>query len=314
MTERKIDEERNDMESGSVFPDRPMQSGRLFVPRDIRPDGEFLTWPWVPAGEKSRVTFRHAKPGMLADFIRLHDASGEKILAYARRWGVLGICSHGLPCSHNQYPYGLHDGIQPCLPILASHCPFPVDEPPAGPGFWLSEPLEAWRAWSRKAQSLMNIGARLNQGKIARVEDWRSLKDLPDAWGTEHEPFMEPETKLAEAAVATLANARAELGNELDGWISIGQVRPRISWQNDRARFSLDAVSSGPNLFGLLALNIAVAIASGDSGLAVCSNCGNSYLPSRRPDPNRRNFCEGCGKKAAQRDAARDYRQRQREK
>jgi hypothetical protein len=171
-----------------------------------------------------------------------------------------------------------------------------------GLSFRLMEPLAAWQAWSKKAQALINIGARLNQGKVAHVEDWRVIKDRPDfgLFGTE--PVME-----------SVTDARRELADQLDGWISIGQVRPRISWRKDRARFSLDAVSSGPNLFGLLALNIAVAIAvgHGEQGLAVCSACGLSYIPDRRPNPNRRNYCEECGLKAAMRDASRDYRARQ---
>jgi hypothetical protein len=291
------------MELGDVFPDRPMQSGRLFVPRDIQLDGEFLSWLWVPPWASSddkkvkrRVAYREAKPGMLAGFLRLHSATDIAILGYARRWGVLGLCEHWLPCSHNQYPYGAHDGVRSCLPMLTS--------PPEGSSFRLREPLAAWRVWSQKAQALINIGARLNQGKIAGVEDWQALKELPSSpFGTE--PFME-----------SVAMARDQLAFELDGWISIGQVRPRISWRKDQARFSLDAVSSGPNLFGLLALNIAVAIAAGhgEQGLAVCSACGLSYIPDRRPNPDRRNYCEKCRLKAARREASRQYRQRERMK
>jgi hypothetical protein len=292
MMERTL---RIEMEFGDVFPDRPMPAGRLFVPEGIALDGEFLTWPWVRAGEEKQLTYRQAKPGMLTDFMRLHDATDEGILTYARRWGVLGLCEHGLPCSHNQYPDGLLHGVRPCLPMLATS---PRN---AESDIRLKEPVAAWRMWSRKAQSLINIGARLNQGKLARVEDWQTLKELRDfgLGATESEPFM-----------ANVANARAELGDTLDGWISIGQVRPRISWQKDKARFSLDAVSSGPNLFGILALNIAVAIAAGDGekGLAICSACGLSYIPARRPDPNRSNYCKACGLKAAQRDASRRYR------
>lgn len=295
-----------EMEFGDVFPDRPMQSGRVFVPARIQFEGAFLTWPWVPHGDEKRVTYRQAKPGMLAGFVRLHRASDQEILAYARKWGVLGICErHGLPCSHNQYPYGPYDGVKPCLPMLVT--PLPRE----GSDFQVGEPLAHWRVWSRKAQAILNIGARLNQGKLARLEDWQALKDLHDSGlgETEQEPFMK-----------NVAKARAELAFELDGWISMGQVRPRISWKTDntrlKAQFSLDAVSSGPNLFGLLALNIAVAIASGEGekGLAVCCACGESYPPKRRPDPNRRNYCEDCGLKAAQREAAREYRRRQRER
>src|SRR5436853_7668736 len=38
----------------------------------------------------------------LRSFLRLDGADGERIAEFARRWGVLGICEHRLPASHNR--------------------------------------------------------------------------------------------------------------------------------------------------------------------------------------------------------------------
>jgi hypothetical protein len=292
-------EELEEMQLADIFKDRPMPSGRVFVPHDIRLAGDYLTWPWSLSAFEKHGVRREPSPGMLSEFVQLHRKDDQQILAYARSWGVLGLCIHDLPCSHNQYPNGIENRVRPCLPELVKPLP------KTGSEFRLQESLQLWRFWSLKAQSLLNIGACANQGKIARLEDWQVVKDIWDSGlgETAWEPFME-----------SAENARAELARELDRWISIGQVRPQIGWRNKRgpkAQFSLEAVTSGPNLFGLLALNIAVAIAAGDGekGLAICSACAQSYIPKRRPDPNRRNYCANCGLRAAQRDASRRYRQ-----
>jgi len=47
--------------------------------------------------------------------------------------------------------------------------------------------------------------------------------------------------------------------------------------------------------------------------LAVCSSCGMLYSPTRRPNPDRRNYCPKCKEdKVPQRDASRDYYDRKR--
>jgi hypothetical protein len=304
------------MELGEIFADRPMQSGLLYVPRQIhldapKGDAQFLVWERPNSPEN--VTLRHAKPGMLEGFVRLFEKKPAEILSYAKKWGVLGLCRHDLPCSHNQYADGLTDGIRPCLPML--ELPLPADLSRAR----FREPLEVWRRLSRQASALLNIGASLNQQKLGAWDDWKVIKGDYDRrsggllnalglGGGKTRPYMQK-----------IAHARRELASELDGWISLGQVRPRGAWQpkTNRWRFTLDAVSSGPNLFGMIALAITLAIAGAE--LAVCDGCGNSYRPDRRPNPDRRNYCEECrggrGKNlAAWRAASREYRKRKREK
>jgi hypothetical protein len=277
-----------DRDLGVVFPDRPMQSGSVFVPRELRIADGFLLW------RKSSAVYKDPKSGMLAGFIRLWDLPDSDVLSYACKWGVLGLCEHELPCSHNQYPLGLMEGVRPCLPMLQL--------PWEGSDNWFKEPLDLWRLWSRKSSSLMDIGARLNQGKAARLADWQVIQGVAPT-GLETES---PHARLTEE----VSKGRADLSWELDRWLAIGQVRPLIRWKKETQKwqFCLDSVTSGPNLFGLLALSLALSIAGTE--LAVCCSCGQSYLPDRRPDPDRRNYCSACGKTAAQRDASRAYRQR----
>jgi len=183
------------------------------------------------------------------------------------------------------------EGVRPCLPMLHSR-------DPARPRF--REPLNVWRQWSCMAKSLMNIGALLNQGKPADPNDWHAYRY---ACRNVTPTGLETEER-------DVSKGRADLAWELDCWLSMGQVRPLIDWvkKNERWQFRLDRMTSGPNLFGLLALNLALAISGTE--LAVCGSRGQSYLPKRRPDPNRRNYCTSCGERVAQRDASRAYRRR----
>ena len=281
------------------FADRPMPSGLVFVPREVKIVGDTLVW------NAKDPRFKRTRSGMLNDFIALCDdadnyGSVESAIAgFALKWGVLGLCEHGLPCSHNQYPYGLNERVRPCLPRL-------VDGPPDRAEFQFWESLDQWVEWSRRARAIVRIGAQLNLGRRAKREDWLIAKGLADPSGG---LFLDD----AAANLKDLNAERKELAEELDGWISLGQVRPRIEWRRPW-RFSLAAGSAGPNLFGVLALFMITEIAN--ASIAICSSCCHAYRPERRIDPKRRNYCPACrgptGRRAAVRDAQRDWRGRQR--
>src|SRR5438552_701854 len=91
-----------------------MPAGSVFVPSDIELEDGRLHWG---AGG---ARYKHVSSRMLDDFIDLHDADDSSILRFARKWGVIGVCRHGLPGSHNQYPLGLMEGVRPCLPMLVT--------------------------------------------------------------------------------------------------------------------------------------------------------------------------------------------------
>src|SRR3984893_6199071 len=77
------------------------------VPEDIALRRDRLCWrsskPWPEfPGFKYAYAKRTPGPGLLEQFVALSDASDEDILRYARHWGVLVICHHGLPASHSE--------------------------------------------------------------------------------------------------------------------------------------------------------------------------------------------------------------------
>jgi hypothetical protein len=106
--------------------------------------------------------------------------------------------------------------------------------------------------------------------------------------------------------------ARNTLGSHVNEWLMWGGVRPRFDWTENGTVIRL---SSGgweqEALFGALAVHLVLAV-GGTGGIALCSGCGAPYLPTRRPVDGRRHYCTNCGRKVAERDAARAYRARRR--
>src|SRR5205807_7183558 len=74
--------------------DRAVAGARWGMPTVVELDGERLVWRW----QGSR--FIEPGPTMFSEFLRLAEGSDERILQYARQWGVQLICRHGSPGGH----------------------------------------------------------------------------------------------------------------------------------------------------------------------------------------------------------------------
>jgi hypothetical protein len=231
---------------------------------------------------------REVRPGigLFADFLELQDQSDQRILEYARKWGVLGICSHGIPYSHGVYPSSMLQprpaGLEPCRLTAV-----------LGRKHWYSDPIPSWRSLSKQLAAMQRLGAELN---LDRPGDEGLWKSLPLVRG---KPWR------------SLSAGREFLALELNILLEIGQVRPVVDWDSGKEswQLSFNAVSVC-NLFGYLALSLVTSISGRE--IAFCSSCQKLYTPSKRPNSNRRSYCDKCGKRAAQRDASRAYRTRRR--
>ena len=163
-----------------------------------------------------------------------------------------------------------------------------------------TEPIEGWRIFIGRIKAAINIGAEFHQGRPGYEADWEAMThgenryQIFKPWKT-REPYTD------------------ELQGMIRAMISRFKVAPRFWWNRERHQWQIDLDASGPsNLPGLLVIQLMLLIADKD-GFAICSSCHKSYMPDRRPDPTRRNYCidEAC-RKAAWRDAKRDLRERQR--
>ena len=256
------------------------------APNIVEREGEKLLWRATPGKEK-RV---HPGRELIEDFIRLHDSPPDQIVKYAKRWGVLGLCSHGLPASHS-FP-SFVSKIEVCEPVPAKR----------GSGY-SEESLEKWRDFSKQADGLLNIAAQVHKGLRVRPEDWEVVFPL----------FATPST--TETHFEALQPERHRIAYVVQRWLALGAVRPRFTWEGLTPTFELGGpTDKGAGLFGALAVQLLLIISCID-GLAHCSGCGKPYIPSKRPQADRRSYCPECRKKKIPvRHAMTDMRQRRKDK
>ena len=261
--------------------ERPVATGCLVIPNVIEIDGGRLHWD---IDDDRPIEQPEPGQGMLNEFLTLQDADDEQIGAYARRWGILGVCHHGVPASHAAFANAVE---RPCR-LLREET-----------DLYAWEPLERWRYFSRQAGAILNLAARLHADQPGRPEDWQQVitrKDRPVPW-------WKPSAVRSE---------RIMLGDVATQWITLGNVRPVLTWRSTNPGPQVEFGSGGSSFFGALACQLMFTIARVD-GVAVCSGCGTVYIPPRRPRRDQRRYCPTCRARGVpQRDAQRDRQQRRR--
>jgi hypothetical protein len=244
----------------------------LLVYRGVELDGESLLW------EATAPIRRAARPLTFSEFAdHLNPENDQEILKFARKWGVMGVCSeHGLPVSHALIPGGASLGINPCWPAKVAK----------NGAEYYSEPLSFWRRAITKTQALRRIGSDILSDGTGRPEDWRILSSIEVSGD-------EPWNKKS--------RARMMLGLEVQDWLNIGRVAPEFSWDGRENRWAMRHVAPGGGqwpLFSWLALHLAIEVAGGRG--VICPYCQGTYFPDRLPSPGQRHCCPtnpACRKK-----------------
>jgi hypothetical protein len=249
-------------ENGDI--ERALPGDLWVVPGFIEITGDCLIYhDWERQGREIRPG-----RGMLVDFLKLHAATDKDILDYARKWGVLHICKHGLPHTHS---------LSYETDSTPSMCQWQADLGEAGHEKNYREPIERWRLFSQHFLAAMRVARTLQNDRSASVEDWALLfpnvsRDGVAAW----KPHV--------------AGERRQFARVLNGLISLAGIRPSFEWRDARPRLSFG--SSG--LFGSLVLQLVLA-ASGHSHFAFCAHCGIPYMPTvRAPKRGQQGFCPDC--------------------
>jgi hypothetical protein len=283
----------------------------------------------VPEGSSARRTGRALPPG----FARVSDQqlkaftdaglnSEAAVVRFAERWGVLGICDHGLPRTHSAG--------------LSTLCA-PLGHDSMEDGGW--EPTAAWRFFRRQAFLILRTSDRLRRGERVDRSTWLELFDedgprlaydraidFTDPSGTPRvsQP-LDLQTGLTVMRAPVLSWVLEEddwdrpvwecdrpvqrwcAGLIMQSWLEVGRPEMLASWSGRGA----DVWVSARSLFGVLAMKVAFA-ASGSPGFAICHECHALFLPKRRAKAGQRTYCAECrANKVPRRDAARDFRERQ---
>jgi hypothetical protein len=297
-------------EDGSL--ERTFGTTRLLLPVVVDIEGDQLVWQHAVEGDDSRrPKLATVDKGFLNDFIALADAPDEQIAAYARKWGVLGVCSHG--CARTHPPHlgatGMLSGH--CTPLGWEHC-----APPERAFTRAHEPLQYWRCLARQARGMLQLASALHRGVASHPDIWDDLQLGPE------------QTSMGRSESTGWPNFF--LTALVNQWLVNGDVRPHFAWNLDGAGPAvtlgvsplpisddfLEALAhlmpdyQGTSLFGALAVQLLLACSRAE-GLAICSSCGTPYVPPRRPSASRHRFCTKCGVRASWRMAASKRRARQ---
>jgi hypothetical protein len=261
-------------------------SSRLVSPRPAyRQDSDATTT--APSGRSSSVI--QPRRNMLTKFLELAsptDDQLQRIVRFARRWGPLGLCrAHGEPYTHASnrvcYPDFIgrrskrRHGINAVL----------GDTPKV-----FREPLSKWVQFAAQARATLNVCAQVSNGREPRQEDLATL-----GLDALHGP-----SRRYGAVGAELLNR----------WLDRCRVQPLCSFAPKINQFSLE-LTAWPALFGSLGVQMVFAASRIDC-FAVCTACGCPYIPRRRPNPNRFNYCEGCRDRARWRNAYHNSQRRRR--
>jgi hypothetical protein len=274
---------------------RPADSSRWVVPGVVDLYGDRLTWRRTVDDWGDPARLRRGSPELLIDFIAV-SASGDprrRLLAFVRRWGVLELCSrHGLPPAHPP-KLGEPRDIRRC-------------EPERSDG---DEPTEVYFRYAREAEAVLDIATDLAAGRDATGTrgDWAVL-GIPDP-GREtieslrdtHEvvPLLDDPTPV----FTPRGLAQFWLRLVLRDWIELGDVRPEIDLGT-----GVTIVFGGEGLFAAIAAQLLLA-ATRTEGVVICSSCGTTFSPTRRPRAGEARYCSPCrnsGKAGA--DSARRHR------
>lgn len=260
---------------------RSMIEGVLWVPRRIEIKNEFLLTSYSAGGRRKTIS-----PTMLAEFAEFGVTCEEsKLLRFAKRYGPIGICEHGLPCGHNRQSFARLHNVGDCESM-----------PSDVPGWDHSEPLEKWFEFAKQAQAILACSANLHRGEHPELED---LKTAYPAW------FAVKQSRCK------MATARGLVEGAINTWIHYGGLRPHFLWNRDGCSVVFSA-GDYCSVFGALAVQLMLAAANKD-GLVICSGCRRAYPPTRRPNPRRRRFCPNCGIRASWRQSKQNLRNRARQ-
>jgi hypothetical protein len=238
------------------------------------------------------IHFLETKPGILIQFLKLGDASPRAVLSFSRKYGAPLFCyNHGRTIGHH-----LHRDHTPC------------DYGVQG------QPVEDIRETARKAQALVRIVGALRRGRAASRQDisqiWIPDFELEKAWFFGQMPVTVDGERTNPGLVLTWTTWRGSelprfpmsdypssrddqwkiVSRFIGHWISDARIVPSFDF---RPHSGLQIDIGGPDLFGVIVLELALLLSCAD-GLVVCSGCGISYMPTRKPAKGRRAWCDRC--------------------
>lgn len=235
---------------------------------------------------------------LFADFVELGgaDASPQDFLRFAKSYGPLLLCEHGLPMSHIDLTAMEFLSAE----VINTHAPTH-----ALGRLTVREDLDSWRRFACQGHAMTSIASDLRLGQSVETQRWAALARLV--------PSMYTVDGQVDGDIAV---QRRMLARAVQTWLDWSDVRVTYEWnppptgrsaKTEPPRTRIGASS----LFGSLALSLTLGIA-GAMGFGVCSGCGQDFVPKRPRDPSKKAWCYSTEcRKAKQREDTRRSRERE---
>lgn len=269
----------------------------LSVPKAVWAEDGWLVWRLAALKSETRearleamVELKRVRAGtrLLQEFIALADAPVEHIVAFARRWGVLGLCGkHGRPTTHQ--PLQVKGRSKSWRWDICALMDYDV--------VGGKERIDRWHYYASRAAFILRVAQR--------------ARDKPRAVPSQEEIETLGFGALDRSLVARPGGRTPMLTVVVNLWLEEGDVRPQLITCRPPGASTLVIAPIGriapSELFGTIGMQLALAV-SGERGLAFCHSCGNAFEPARALVAGRRHFCRDCGRKAMVRAAKADYR------
>lgn len=273
--------------------ERPVVATSWPLPGGLAIDGPYLSW--------DGQILRQVEPGrgMLEGFIALHGAEDKAILRYAQKWGNLS-------------PRNVRT----------------IDRDKPGSTDWSSgtEFLSTWRETATRFSTALSIASTISKRQRVTLDDWAILLGIPrsELNGDEEIENMlsrrdpaidsgpELQSRMARWAIARILRRdslpveveRWALFFEINQWAENASVGFWLDPWNNRLQVRTDTLYCG------LCWQLMAAVCS-SGGFAVCSECGKTFKPSRKPGRDTRTYCSRCVNEGVpRRNATRAWRER----
>jgi len=261
------------------------------VPDKVVIDGDGLRYFWPE--DIPRKIVSPPELGLIDEFIKLVEAGPQAILEFARKRGVIQECGEVIEIYSGRFRGNSHvcgEGVSYCQE-----------------GHWQS--FDLWQTFAKGTKALLSIGINLRDGNLVKnADDWYDAgkpifyPEDPDDLPLNYELMI---SGFHSTDVATQKHVLAQM---LQEWVLLLGMTPQLSWDQGRGIPYL-TLTQGTLLESVTA-NLLFAL-TGTHSLNTCSSCGQLFKPKRIPRNGERRYCQNCGLKAGQRDASRDYRQRE---
>ena len=217
---------------------------------------------WYGIGDEKEI-----RTTCLTQFIQLSERPATRILQFAQRWGLLGLCIHGLPASHN---LERRDIRERSVMLPYEGC---TPEP--------TEKVSDWRNFSVRFRTIVEVAQSLHRGQ--RITDdsvWEKI-------GRPRRSF------IVGKAMDSALDQNRRLARAVNLHLAASGIQPVVHWNRDHPTIGFGVFAGiRTTLFAALTMQLAMTIS--DCKIAICSSCHGTYVPKRRTHAHQSNYCPAC--------------------